>query len=426
MENYWDELYLHLNFAKCIYWEFDLRDSYLSVYETMSNYSESIGNGIKKEYFGMISEIGCGNLLDGNCSLFLEKGTDDTSCGRIVEKDIYIYPGEISAANMGSYLSALKNYVESHVDEIAKRVFVIETATKKYKKRILSHFRYVKGYIESKCFRNNLVLYLSKAELIAVFQVSFLISDQVRLAKKKESSAKAQSIDGKLKREKNSLSSSISNPEGKEPRYFTQFGVWVQCHWLLNAYGKDFIQLYQKMMYEVFKTLCAKCITKGTGNSSPTAIKVAPSMEITQFRAEEILIKAVEILIPDEFGQEQISEIVRELKARGFVFKKNALEDMGFLSEFGKYCMLLGRENIITVIQHALNASNQGGLRKIPLNEAAEDLFHQHILLLSVKYDADLNIYDFQSFNIHEVNMTSDLLIDLLSSLDNLQSFFFK
>lgn len=377
-ESCWDELYLRLNYIRCIYWEKDLLSSYQEV--------EKIAQREGKKYFAMRKEESRMLVKEDYTQLLsLNEAT-----GEIEEvlANPKIFNHELSQESLDLYITALQTYAKSNVEELARKTFCKQEITHIDKNSITNHINRACEYLKIELQRYGRNANVSKAKFISALQVVFLSHPSVGLAPAKKETTKAQTPHGLLK-EKNTLSSSFSNSNEKDPYYLQVICIWINYQFSWNAMGTFFAQKHMEISISMLKAMLAADFRYGMANF--------------QFHAEKVLLAAMRTLIPDEDGSEQVEDFTKALQQFGFQEKMGSYRQESLL-EFGKFCKLFGFCPVLRVVQENLTSKKLGQVRTINLNEATDNSVRIHSLMLQIHYYEPYRVYEIQRFFVVEPN----------------------
>lgn len=371
IENYWDELYLRLNYAKHAYWESDLLESFSLLQEItdLQVAEDHPYSAMLKESEKRLCEEDYVPLdLKGNCELSEEE---------IIEK--FKNP-------LDPNLETITQYIKENLEDIAKKVFCKSCVTKNDKKKIRNRISKIDEYyrMEKQRYTRNSLLTIAK--IVSAYQAFFLSQPKSGLAPTKKGTVKATTPSG-LRREKNTLSASYSNSGEKEPSYLQLICTWTDYRHVWNDVGEYYAEQYLLVNTKALEALTAMqddYWQAGTG--------------AFQMRAEEVLFAAMDTLIPYEDGKENLGECMRELHFPIVVRRQKYDSISQRLIQFGKFCKLFSLKLVCPIVEQAIRTPQ--AQYEIPLNGATENAVRLYQPTLHLVYDEIAGIYEMISFDV--------------------------
>lgn len=374
IESWWEELYLRLHYARCTYWEADLLWSYEEVLQMAQKSPSTQGN-----YFTIRDETARLSTQENDCILAFDKDT-----GQIIElpgntiQELDVYP------NSEQFKSALKIYVENHIDEIAKKAFSMQKVTVSDRAKIRARFPRVCAYFDIEAERYGRSSILSKIKLISIYQAFFLCLPKSNVAGTKSGTPKMQAAgNGRLWREKDSLSSSYYDPLTKEPLYLQEICIWTNYRYLWNRVGSFWAKKNLEINIAVLETILTVNYQMGMGD--------------LQLRAEDVLFTTIETMVPDKEGEDQLEACIKTLSKNGRKFRLGKFRREALIT-FGKFCKVFGLDQVIKLIEKKINAQRQE-IYQIDLNQIEDISSHVNSLILWITHNQTTDIYEFQSFD---------------------------
>lgn len=295
---------------------------------------------------------------------------------------------DLQPDNIDSYKQALYSYVKSHVREIAEFTFCKQKVSRSEKNSILNHIYHACEYLKMELQRYGRSRGFTKVKLISALQVIFMVQSDANIAPRKKGTLKIQNSKGS-QREKNTLSSSYINSNIKEPYYLQVICLLTDYQFAWNVLGTSFSQKYLETSISILKSMLVMGYQFGMAN--------------LQLHAEKVLFAAMNTLIPDEDGEDQVSDCIKALQLYRFQGKVARPLPKSLL-EFGKFYKLFGGVKIIDLIKKALFAreSMPTSTFDISLNEATEDSVRMHSLTLELHYYSAIRGYEIKNFFIIE------------------------
>ena len=366
-ESIWDTFYRLISFNLSHSWEGDLLAAFKIIRESLS----TTGSAADR-YSRMLCD---GNIKIGKedfCSLVYVKG-------EIIE--MYSPPSDLltNEVDIADYLIALKQYVDKHKGEIAQRVFCIDSVTRNDTKRIVNRFELFSGYwkLEKATFGRN--SFLSRVKLISAYQAIFLSMKSAGFSPQKPGTPKT--TDGK--REKNSLSSSYSNPETKNGFYLLLLCIWTDYLTVRNMMSAKYAQLYLDINSSALSALL-------NGGRKLTAWEL-------QDRAEQILFITIETLVPEEDDKDELRSFVKEIRHE---INESLLVNWTNLqtNRFGAYCRVFNGSAIARIVDREVRKWDRATPLDVPVHEASEQAVQINQLLLQINYDSSKKMLLVSSF----------------------------
>lgn len=228
--------------------------------------------------------------------------------------------------------------------------------------------------------RNSL---LTIAKIVSAYQAFFLSQPKSGLAPTKKGTVKATTPSG-LSREKNTLSASYSYSGEKEPFYLQVICTWTDYQYLRNNVGKYYADQYRFVNVKALKAMLNVNWQAGT--------------KAFQMRAEEVLFTAMDTLIPDEDGEENLDECMRKLHFPIVVRRQKDDSISQRLIQFGKFCKLFSLKLVCPIVEQAIRTPQ--AQYEIPLNGATENAVRLYQPTLHLVYDEIAGIYEMISFDV--------------------------
>lgn len=368
IENYWDELYLRLNYARHAYWELDLLESFSVLQNSILR--QTVENQL---YSAMLKESE--NRLCGADNIPL-----------IFKRDSKLSREEVIKALEGpsdSQEDTISQYIEENLEDIAQKVFCKSNVTKNDKKRIRNGVpRICEFYrIEKQRYTRNSPWTIAK--IVSAYQVFFLSQPKSGIAPTKKGTVKAKTPSG-LRREKNTLSASYSNFEEKEPFYLQVICTWTNYQMIRNSVGEYHANQYLLVNIKALNAMLNVGWQAGT--------------RAFQMRAEEVLFAAMDTLIPYEEGKENLDECMRKLHFPIVVRRQKDDSISQSLIQFGKFCKLFSLKLVCPIVEQAIRTPQ--AQYEISLNEATENDVRLYRPILKLAHNETTNIYELISFEV--------------------------
>lgn len=388
LESWWDELFLRLSYAKCMYWESDLLWAYQQVSQMASKLSS-----IDTEYLtneGLGPDNDCFLVLDSNRKMIQEIYEKDImarfpTLSENEAFDIYMKDYEDTVHNVQNidpYIEALGEYIRCHVKEITELVFRGTDATKARQNQILNRIPKVCEYLRMERQRYGRSCNFTKSKLICAYLGYFFLLTQPDIAPIKSGTVKAMTPRGLL-REKNSLTSSYSNSSEKDPRFLQLICLWTDYLFMGNEAGAFFAKKWVDCNIAVLEAILTVGYQSGIGD--------------IQLHAEKVLWATMESLIPDEDGETQLGHYIQALSKHGYRFGVGDSSTASLL-KFGKFYKLFGSDDIISLIKKELEMKKQKLLYLIDLKGATDNAFQIYSPTLRISYCRTKDMYMLCSF----------------------------
>lgn len=375
LESCWDELFLRLYYARCMYWELDMLSAYQEVQEASSKpLSEN------DKYFAMREENGRLDVLLGDRMLIFDSETK-----KIIETYSPDFGSEdtFTVSDVELYINELIQYIEDHVSEISKKTFQYPKEAKSSETKILNHIYDICEYLRMDFQRYGRLSPLSKTKLISAYQAFFLASPSLGIAPTMKGTVKARTSKG-LKRAKNTVTSLYSEPDTKDPLGLQLVCAWTGYQFVWNMFGSHAAKKYLEINIKVLQTML------GIGYQA--------GMVGLQCHAEKVILATLATLIPYEDGVEEFKNCMKALGIRGFDQTDDSIIEN--LCIFGKFCRLFNTNKVATLIAKSLNAKKKDPIYEIALNEATDDTIRICSPKLQIRYDIVEDTYTIQNFYV--------------------------
>ncbi len=353
-----------------MYWELDMLWAYQKVQEIAAKKLPT-----RHEFFAMQEEMGREIIFENNCRLLFNKET-----GRIQEEQMPDFT--IGSLDIDSFINALPLYVKDHVQEIASKTFRVQNARSLQENRILNHTKQVCEYFKMELQRYGRNCSPTKAKLISAYQVYFLASNKLGIAPVMEKTMKAQTPAG-LRRAKNTISSCYSNSKEKDPLCLQLICMWTDYQTFWNAQGSFFALKWLKNSILALNTMLAVDYRYG--------------MPDIQLHMEKILFATIETLIPDEDGETQLEECIKELSNQGYQIRADFSKPS--LLTFGKFCKLFNTSKVACLIRKGLDDNENKRVFFIELNAVTDNTFRIHSPTLCICHYKANDAYILQRFD---------------------------
>lgn len=373
VESWWDELYFRLNYYRCMYWELDMLWAYRKV-------NEIAHKPLPQEHklFTMREEKGRKAVFENDCYLIL-----DSETGKLSEKQKISFSDASASPDIELFTKALRLYIEDRIQEIVQKTFRVPKADRLQEKRILNNIGPICEYFKMELQRYGRNCILAKSKLISAYQVFFMSQPKEKIAPTMEGTIKAQTPSG-LQRSKNTVSSCYSNSSEKDPRCLQLVCTWTDYQYIWNTQGSFFAQKFLETSILALKAI--------------TVVDYRCGMPDVQAHAEKVLFTAIETLIPDEDGKEQLENCISTLKRLEYQviadFTKSSL------LTFGKFYKLFSDRIIISLIvenfKYLISESKTSG--PICLELATDNAFRVHSPILWVRYNKTNNTFVLLNF----------------------------
>lgn len=387
LKSWWDELFFRLSYAKCMYWELDLLWAFKQVSQ-MAPKLLSVGT----KYFEPLNErLDLGN----DCLLAFDdaqKSIQEIHMTDIMAKypeldenealSAYMNSHKETVQEISSYIDSLQKYIKDHVEEITKLVFHVNDASNLLKKRILNRTLKICEYLKMEHQRYGRNCNFTKIKLILVYRAFFSFLPKSDIASTKSGTIKAQTPSGQL-REKNTLSSSYSNSNEKDPRFLQLICLWTDFLVLRNKIGACFAKKWVDCNIAILEAILI--------------VNYQSGMTDIQLHAEKILLATMDSLIPDEDGRVQLDYCIKTLSNHGYRFGVCDSSKISLL-KFGKFCKLFGFDIIDSLIKKELDIRKRKLLYLIDLKESAVNAFRIHSPILRISYCRANDTYMLHSF----------------------------
>lgn len=374
-ESWWDELFLRLHFARCIYWESDMLSAYQEVQEASSKpFSKD------DKYFDMRKENGRAVVLDDDCMLIFDSETKrikETFLPELGNEDTF------TVSNTKLYVEELIQYIKDHVSEISEKTFRNPEPGKSGEKKILNHIDDVCEYLRMEHQRYGRNSPLSKGKLISAYQAVFLASPNLGIAPTMKRAVKAKTSKG-FKRAKNTVSSVYSESDTKDPLSLQLVCAWTEYQFVWNTFGSLAAKKYLEINIRILQTIL------GIGYKA--------GMVELQRHAEMVLLATMDTLIPCKDGIVDFYDYCAT-----FDLERRIEIDFSHLENscsFRKFCKLFGPDKITALIVRSLDAKKQDSIYEIVLNEATDDAIRICSPTLRIRYDMAEDIYTIQNFYV--------------------------